>query len=91
MTVIAFVLILRLPSTREYLFGFNAPGHCLVRMRLLHCMRVQLRNGYTLAYAQIMQHTHTRKAVSGRVEATYVEAKKLLSRQKQSNYSNNKT
>ena len=76
------VPILRLPSTRENLFGFNAPGHCLVRACLLHCMRVRLRNGYTQAYAQIMQHTHTHKAVSGRVEA-----KKLLSRRRQSNYS----
>ena len=77
------VTILRLPSTREQLFGFNAPGHCLVRVRLLHCMRVRLRNGYTRAYAQIMQHTHTHKEVTGRVEA-----KKLLSRWRQSNYSN---
>ena len=49
---------------------------------LLHCMRVRLRNGYTQAYAQIMQHTHMHKAVTGRVEA-----KKLLSRRRQSNYS----
>ena len=48
-------------------------------------MRVRLRNGYTQAYAQIIQHMHTHKAVTGRVEA-----KKLLSRRKQSNYSNNK-
>ena len=63
-------------------FGFNAPGHCLVSVRLLHCMRVRLRNGYTRAYAQIMQHTHTHKTVTGRVEA-----RKLLSRRRQSNYS----
>ena len=44
-------------------------------------MRVQLRNGYTQAYAQIMQHTHTHTAVTGRIEA-----KKLLSRRRQSNY-----
>ena len=44
-------------------------------------MRVWLRNGYTQAYAQIMQHTHTHKAVTGRVEA-----KKLLSLRRQSNY-----
>ena len=62
-------------------FGLNAPGHCLVRVRLLHCMRVQLRYGYTRAYAQIMQHTHTHKAVTGRVEV-----KKLLSRRRQLNY-----
>ena len=40
-----------------------------MRVRLLHCMRVRLRNGYTRAYAQIMQHTHTHKTVTGRVEA----------------------
>ena len=39
---------------------------------LLHCMRVQL---------QIMQHTHTHKAVT-----KHFEAKKLLSRQRQLNY-----
>ena len=48
---------------------------------LLHCVRVQLHNGYKQAYAQIMQHRHTHKAVTGRVEA-----KKLLSRRRQSNY-----
>ena len=45
-------------------------------------MRVRLRNGYTQAYAQKMQHTHTHKAVTGRVEA-----KNVLSRRRQSNYS----
>ena len=38
-------------------------------------MRVQLRNGYMQAYVQIMQNTHTHKAVTGGIEA-----KKLLSR-----------
>ena len=52
-----------------------------MRVHLLHCMRVRLRNGYTQAYAQIMQRTHTHKAVTGRVEA-----KELLSRRRQSNY-----
>ena len=56
--------------------------HCLVCACLLHCMRVRLRNGYTQAYAQIMQHTHTHKTVTG-----CVEAKKLLSHRRQSNYS----
>ena len=60
----------------------NASGHCLLRVRLLHCMRVRLRNGYTQAYALIMQHTHTHKAVTGRIEA-----KKLLSCRRRSNYS----
>ena len=45
-------------------------------------MHVRLHNGYTQAYVQIMQHTHMHKAVTGRVEA-----KKLLSRRRQSNYS----
>ena len=49
---------------------------------LLHCMRVRLCNGYTQAYVQIIQHTHTHNAVTGRVEA-----KKVLSRRRQSNYS----
>ena len=55
-------------------FCFNAPGHCLVRACMLHCMRVRLCNGYTQAYVQIMQHTHMHKAVT-----RHVEAKKLLS------------
>ena len=54
-----------------------------VRACLLHCMRVRLRNGYTQAYAQMMQHTHTHKAVTGRVEA-----QKLLSGWRQLNYNN---
>ena len=39
---------------------------------LLRCMRVRLRNNYTQAYAQIMQHMHTHKAVTGRIEAKKV-------------------
>ena len=50
----------------------NARSLGLVRVRLLHCMRVRLHNGYTRAYAQIMQHTHTHKAVTGRVETKTV-------------------
>ena len=56
-------------------FWLQSPLHCLVRVRLLHCMHVQLRNGYTRAYVQIMQHTYTLKAVTRRVDV-----KKLLSR-----------
>ena len=63
-------------------FWLQRACHCLVRACLLHCMRVRLHNGYTQAYVQIMQHTHMHKAVSGRVEA-----KKLLSCWRQSNYS----
>ena len=53
-----------------------------VRVRLLHCIRARLRINYTRAYAQIMQHMHTHKVVTRRVEP-----KKLLSRRRQSNYS----
>ena len=49
-------------------FWLHPPSHCLVHVRLLHFMRVRLRNGYTRTYAQIMQRTHTHKAVTGRVE-----------------------
>ena len=62
-------------------FWLQPPSHCLMRVRLLHCMHVRLRNGYTWAYVQIMQHTLTHKAVTRRVEA-----KKLLSRRRQSKY-----
>ena len=41
---------------------------------------------YTQAYVQIKQHTHTHKVVTGRVEA-----KKLLSHQRKSNYSSQNT
>ena len=39
-----------------------------VHVRLLHCMRVQLHNGYTGAYVQILQHNHTHKAVTRHIE-----------------------
>ena len=55
--------------------------HCLVRMCLLHCLCVHLCNGYTRAYVQIKQHTHTHKTVGVRVKA-----KKLLSHRRQSDY-----
>ena len=44
-------------------------------------MLVRLHNGYTQVYAQTMQHTHMNKAVT-----VHIEAKKLLSRRRQSNY-----
>ena len=53
-------------------FGFNVPGHCLVCAYLLHCMHVWLPKAYTPVYAQIMQHTHTHKAVTGCAEAKKV-------------------
>ena len=37
-------------------FCFNVPGHCLVCVRLLHCMCARVCNGNTQAYMQIMQH-----------------------------------
>ena len=58
-----------------------APDHCLVHVRLLHFMRVRLHDGYTQALFTNKQHTHTHKAVIGRVEA-----KQLLSRQRLSDY-----
>ena len=51
---------------------------------LLGCVHVRVRNGYTQACAQIMQHTRMHKAVTVRVEA-----KMLLSRRRQSDYSKN--
>ena len=44
-------------------------------------MHVPLRNGYTPAYAQIMQHTHKHNVVT-----RCVEAKNVLSRRRQANY-----
>ena len=38
--------IVWLPSTRELYFD-----HCLVGVRLLHCLRVRLRNGNEGTYA----------------------------------------
>ena len=62
-------------------FWLKRAGSLPLRACLLHCMRVRLRNGYAQAYVHIMQHRHMHKAVTG-----CVEAKKLLSRRKQSNY-----
>ena len=61
----------------------SLPCACAFAVLYAYCMRVRLHNGYTQAYEQIMQHTDKHKAVTGRVEA-----KKLLSRRRQSNYSN---
>ena len=54
-------------------FWLQRAGSCtaLCVCALLHCMRMRLRNGYTQAYAQIMQHIHTHKAVTGRVEGIH--------------------
>ena len=71
-----------LPATREYLFGFNGSGHCLVRVGMLHYLRVGLRITITQSHTHTMQQTHMHKAVTRRVEA-----KKLLSRRRQLEYS----
>ena len=65
---------------RVIFLAHGVPSHC--RVRLLHYMRAWLRNGYMQAYMQIMQQTHTPKAVTG-----CVEPKKLLSHRRQLDYS----
>ena len=74
--------IVWLPLTREQHFGCNASGHCLMRVRMLHYLRVGLRIIITQTNTRTMQQTHTHKSVTG-----HVEAKKLLSRRRQSEYS----
>ena len=74
--------IVWLPSTREWLFGFNASGHCLVRVCILNYLRVGLRITITQSHMHTMQQTYTHKAVTRRDEV-----KKLLSRRRQSEYS----
>ena len=49
-------------------------GHCLVRVRMLHYLRVGLRITILKSHMHTMQQTRTHKAVTRRVEA-----KKLLS------------
>ena len=63
-------------------FCFNASDHCLVCVRMLKYLRVGSRITITQSHTHTMQQTHTHRAVTGRVEA-----KKLLSRQRQSEYS----
>ena len=62
-------------------FWLIASGHCLVRVRMLHYLHVGLRITITQSHTHSMQQTHTLKVVTQRVEA-----KKLLSRRRQSNY-----
>ena len=52
-------------------FGFNASGHCLVRVRTLHYLRVGSRITFTQSHTQKMQQTRSHKAVTGRVEAKF--------------------
>ena len=81
-TTAQYNTIVWLPSTREHFFGFNASGHCLVRVRMLHYLLVGSSITITQSHTHTMQQTHMHKAVTGRVEA-----KKLLSRRRQSEYS----
>ena len=53
-------------------FGFNASGHCLVHVRMLHYLHVGSRITITQSHAHTMQQTHTHKTVTGRVEAKTV-------------------
>ena len=57
-------------------------GHCLVHVHMLHYLRVGLRITITQSHTHTMQQTRTPKAVT-----QHVEAKKLLSRRNQSEYS----
>ena len=59
----------------------TASDHCLVRVRMLHYFRVGSRITITQSHMHTMQQTHTHKVVTG-----CVEAKQLLSRQRQSEY-----
>ena len=68
-----------MPSTREWLFGFIASGHYLVRVRMLHYLHIGI--SITQSHTYTMQQRHTHKAVTGRVEA-----KKLLACQRHSEY-----
>ena len=57
-------------------------GHCLVHVRMLHYLCVGLRITIMQSHTHTMQQTRTHRAVTWRVEA-----KKLLSCQRQSEYS----
>ena len=45
-------------------FGFNAPGHCPVRVHMLLYLRVGSRATIVQARTQTMQQTHMNKAVT---------------------------
>ena len=77
-TCFSLMTTVRLPSIREYLFGFKAHVHCLVHVRMLLYLCVGSRITITQAHTQIMQQTHTHRQWPGML--------KLLSRQRQSDY-----
>ena len=60
--------------------NFLASARRVTALCMPVCCILCVCDGYTQAYVQIMQHMHMHKAVTGRVEA-----KKLLSRRRQSN------
>ena len=59
----------RLPMTREYVFGFNTPYHCLVRVCLMQCMHVWLHNGCT-------QNSHANNGTYTRAQMLWTDALK---------------
>ena len=61
-------------------FGFSVSGYSLVPVRLLYYLRVRLMT-ITQSHTDTMHQMHMHKAVTERIEA-----KKLLSRQGQSDY-----
>ena len=65
-----------------WLQAFNASGHCLVHVRMLYYLRVGLRITITQSHTHTMQQTCTHKTVT-----RHAEAKKLLSRRRQLEYS----
>ena len=76
-----FVTLVLITFDKRVSFGFKAPDHCLVRVRML----VYLHEGSCITIMQVhtqtMQQTCAHKAVAVRVEA-----QKLLSRQRQLDY-----
>ena len=46
---VCYILYTPIAFNERVTFWIQPPGHCLVCVRLLHCMRVLLRNGYTQA------------------------------------------
>ena len=62
-------------------FCFNTSGHYLVRVHMLHYLRVGSRITIMQSHTHTMKQMHMHKAVTG-----HVEAKKLLSSRRQSEY-----
>ena len=57
-------------------FGFNAPGHCLVRM--LHYLRLRLvYNHYAIAHAYNAANTHAQGSNRGRCQKVTLSSKAI--------------